>query len=197
MTRLGQLGVLPVMIAALALWLSPWVIPQHIALDFHQFALLYGAILIAYFAGAGAGAQLAEKESRAGSFAPGVLCALAGLAAALPNGVFFISLGAPWRHGVILALLVYLLMRDLNAAAGGFLAKMVWTYARALYLLGGLFHPAHHWPSFLVGLLLAGRGAGRPCGRPLTGATKSKKPKVGHVRHPIEDRPAFGRFCGQ
>jgi hypothetical protein len=119
MTRLGQLGVLPVMIAALALWLSPWVIPQHIALDFHQFALLYGAILIAYFAGAGAGAQLAEKESRAGSFAPGVLCALAGLAAALPNGVFFISLGAPWRHGVILALLVYLLMRDLNAAAAG------------------------------------------------------------------------------
>jgi len=120
MTRLSLLGLIPFMAAAGALWLSPWLIPQHIALDFHQFALLYGAVVVAWLAGAGAGAQLAQKESRTGSFLPGALAAAFGLLAALPNGVFFMSLGAVWRHAAILAVLVYLLMRDLNAAAAGY-----------------------------------------------------------------------------
>ena len=34
MTQLGLYGVIPFIVAAVALWLSPLLIPQHIALDF-------------------------------------------------------------------------------------------------------------------------------------------------------------------
>jgi len=123
MTRLGFYGLAPFILAAIALWLSPWLVPQHIALDFHQFALLYGAVIVAYLAGAGAGAKLAQKQDRGARFLRGQLVALAGFAAALPNGIFFMSLGAVWRHGIILGLLVYLLMRDLNAVEAGRLPR--------------------------------------------------------------------------
>lgn len=118
-TRLGLMGLIPFIVAAVALWISPFLLPQYIALDFHQLALIYGAVVVAYLAGAGAGAQLAQKTKQSGSFLPGVLIALVGLFAALPNGVFFMSLGAAWRHSVILILLIYLLMRDLNAVSAG------------------------------------------------------------------------------
>ena len=119
-TQLGLIGLAPFFAAAIALWLSPLLLPQHIALDFHQLALTYGAVLVAYLAGTGAGGQLAQKEQNVGSFLPGVLIALTGLVAALPSGVFIMSLGAAWRHSVILVLLIYLLLRDQAAVAAGY-----------------------------------------------------------------------------
>ena len=123
MTRLGFYGLAPFVLAAVALWLSPWLLPQHIALDFHQLALVYGAVIIAYLAGAGAGEKLAQTEDRGASFLRGQLITLGGFLAALPNGVFFMSLGAVWRHAIILGLLVYLLMRDMNAVDAGRLPR--------------------------------------------------------------------------
>ena len=123
MTRFGLYGVIPFFLAAVVLWVSPVVAPQHIALDFHQIALVYGGIVIAYLTGAGAGAQLAPAQKLRESFLPGFLIALAGFAAIVPNGVFFLSLGAAERHGVILVLLIYLLMRDLSAVSAGLLPK--------------------------------------------------------------------------
>ena len=119
MTRLGYFGLIPFIAAALVLWASPWIVPQHIAIDFHHFALIYAAVIIAYLSGANAGAKLAQHEDKAPPFLTGQLVALAGFVAALPNGVFFMSLGAFWRYVVILVLLGYLLMRDLDATRAG------------------------------------------------------------------------------
>ena len=127
MTRLGLLGLVPFIAGAGALWLSPWIVPQHIALDFHQMALAYGGIIVAYMAGMGAGAMLAPSpgaKSGAGpgaprSFLPGMLVALTAFLFILPPGTFFFSIGAAQRHLVIILLLIYLLLRDLAAARIG------------------------------------------------------------------------------
>ena len=76
MTRLGLYAVAPFVVAAAALWLSPFVIPQFIALDFHQIALVYGAVIVAYLSGAGAGVSLSPAQKMRESFLPGQLIAL-------------------------------------------------------------------------------------------------------------------------
>lgn len=121
MTRLGLFGLTPFVTAAVGLWMSPWLIPQYIALDLHQLALVYGGVVIAYLAGVEAGGLLAVKQKQTGSFLPGQLITLVAFAALLSSGVLFFSLGAAWRHFVILILLVYLLLRDMGAASAGIL----------------------------------------------------------------------------
>ena len=119
MTRLGLLGLTPFVAGAAAVWLSPWALPQHVGLDFHRFALVYGGIIVAYLSGIGAGAMLTPSLRETRSFLPGMIIALAAFVAILPNGTFFFSLGAAQRHGLILLLLIYLLVRDLSAARAG------------------------------------------------------------------------------
>ena len=123
MTRLGLYAVAPFVVAAAALWLSPFVIPQFIALDFHQIALVYGAVIVAYLSGAGAGVSLSPAQKMRESFLPGQLIALVAVFAILPSGVFFLAMAPVWRHTLILVLLVYLLMRDLNATNAGLFPK--------------------------------------------------------------------------
>ncbi len=123
MTQLGLWGLTPFVVSAVALWLSPWLLPQYIALDFHQLALVYGGAIVAYLAGAGAGATLAPAAQKYESFLPGQLITLVAFVAILPSGVFFIAIDAVWRHLIILLLLFYLLMRDLRAASAGVLPK--------------------------------------------------------------------------
>lgn len=123
MTRLGFYGLIPFVVSAVGVWLSPWLLPQYVGLDFHQIALAYGAIIVAYLAGGGAGASLSPAQKMRESFIPGQLITLAAFVAVIPNGTFFLSLDAVWRHVVILMLLVYLLMRDLNAVRVGFFPR--------------------------------------------------------------------------
>ena len=123
MTRVGFYGLIPFAAGAIALWISPVILPQHIALDFHHFALVYGGLIIAYLAGVGGGAVLTPKLKTAESFLPGQLITLVAFMAILPSGVFFVSIGAVWRHAIILILLIYLLMRDLNAVNTGVLPR--------------------------------------------------------------------------
>jgi hypothetical protein len=113
MTQLGLYGLAPFVFAAAALWLSPAIVPQHIALNFQQIALVYGAVIVAYLAGAGAGATLNPGQKLQESFIPGQLVTLVGFAAIIPDSVFY--LGDAWRHFVIAILLGYLLLRDLAA----------------------------------------------------------------------------------
>lgn len=138
MTRLGFYGLIPFVAGAVALWLSPMILPQHIALDFHQFALVYGGLIVAYLAGVGGGAFLTPKLKSRESFLPGQLITLVAFAAILPSGVFFLSIGAAWRHVIILALLIYLLMRDLNAVNGGALPRWYGTLRTRLTFWAGL-----------------------------------------------------------
>lgn len=138
MTRLGFYGLTPFVVSAVALWLSPWLLPRYIALDFHQIALAYGAIIVAYLAGGGAGASLSPAQKLRESFLPGQLITLAAFAAIIPSGTFFLSLDAVWRHLIILVLLVYLLMRDLNAVNAGLFPKWYGALRTRLTFWAGL-----------------------------------------------------------
>jgi Protein of unknown function (DUF3429) len=138
MTRLGLWGLLPFIAGAVALWLSPLILPQYIALDFHQFALIYGGVTVAHLAGAGAGAILTPKVKTRSSYLPGQLITLAAFIAILPSGVFFFSIGAAWRHAIILLLLIYLLMRDTNAVNAGLLPHWYGTLRMRLTFWAGL-----------------------------------------------------------
>jgi hypothetical protein len=123
MTKLGFYGLTPFVISAAALWISPIVLPQHVALDFHWLALVYGAVIVGYLSGAGAGVTLAPTQKLRESFVPGQLIALVAFVAVIPDGVLFMWLGAAPRHFIILVLLVYLLMRDMNATSAGLYPK--------------------------------------------------------------------------
>lgn len=139
LTRLGLYGLLPFAVSAAALWLSPYLLPQYIAIDFHQLALVYGGVVAAYLAGAGAGAMLALKPKTGESFLPGLIAALVAVIAILPSGVFFLSIGAAWRQAVILLLFVYLLMRDLSAVSAGLLPRWYGALRMRLTFWAGLF----------------------------------------------------------
>ncbi len=138
MTQLGLLSLLPFVATAVALWLSPWLLPQYFALDFHQFTLVYGGVMVAYLAGAGAGVTLAPAVKQYESLLPGQLITLLAFVAIIPSGVFFFSLGAAWRHLIILLLLIYLLMRDLQAASAGVLPRWYAQLRIRLTLWAGL-----------------------------------------------------------
>jgi len=138
MTRLGLWSLLPFIVGAVALWISPYILPMHIALDFHQFALVYGGITVAYLAGAGAGAILTPKVKTAGSYIPGLIITLIAFLAILPSGVFFFSIGSVWRHTIILLLLVYILMRDYEAVKAGLLPRWYGALRMRLTFWAGL-----------------------------------------------------------
>lgn len=121
MTRLGFYGLIPFVAAAVALWLSPFLLPQYIALDFHQLALVYGGVIVAYLSGISAGSILTSNAKHRRRLLPGMLVALAAFFVILPSGTFFMSIGAAWRHFIILLLLIYLLLRDLNSVRAGLL----------------------------------------------------------------------------
>ena len=118
-TQLGLYGVIPFIAAAVALWISPVLMPQYIALDFHQFALVYGGLVIVFLAGVSAGAIIIANAPQHESFLPSIMIALTALVVVMPSGTFFFSIGAAVRHTVILVLLIYLLMRDLNYVRAG------------------------------------------------------------------------------
>ncbi|MBL4620298.1 MAG: DUF3429 family protein [Marinicaulis sp.] len=138
MTRLGLWGLLPFIAGAVALWISPIILPMHIALDFHQFALVYGGVTVAYLAGTGAGAILTPKVKTADSYLPGQLITLVAFFAIVPTGVLFFSIGAVWRHAIILLLLVYLLMRDNEAVKAGLLPRWYGALRMRLTFWAGL-----------------------------------------------------------
>lgn len=115
--RLGFYAAAPFVFGAAALWLSPLVIPQWAALNLHTLILAYGGILAAYQAGIGAGA--AFRPGAPGGAASGLVAALAAWFAIWPGGFLIFSAPAVWRYLVLILVFVYLLRRDLDAAARG------------------------------------------------------------------------------
>ncbi len=144
MTTYGFYGLIPFVAAAVALWLSPWALPQSIALDLHRIALVYGAAIVAYLSGVGSGAHLSQK-ARAPSHLANILVVLAAFFAILPSGAFSIVIGAAWRHLIILLALLFLALRDVNAAADGRLP--VW--------YGRLRSRLTFWASLSLALIIA------------------------------------------
>ncbi len=115
MTRLGFFGLAPFVFGAAILWLSPFLIPQWAALNAHTLILAYGGIIAAYMAGAGAGAGL--KSLAAQPLLPGMIAALIAWFAIWPSGLLYFSVPAVWRYLLLILVLLWLLLRDLRAAA--------------------------------------------------------------------------------
>ncbi|NNE40351.1 MAG: DUF3429 family protein [Marinicaulis sp.] len=117
-TRWGLYGLLPLIGAAVAMWVSPVLLPQYIALDFYQFALIYSGLIVAYLAGFGAGGLVGANGKTAGSTVPSMMIMFAAVVAIVPQGTFFISFPPFWRLALILVLLGILLTRDMSASTG-------------------------------------------------------------------------------
>lgn len=121
MTRLGYYGLLPLVLAAIGLWLSPWLAPMSLAFDLHQLALAYAGVVAAYLAGVGAGGALAAPGRMATSFLGGMVAVLVIWVAVGQAGILRILPGTLWRYGFVMLVFFYLLARDLGAASAGLL----------------------------------------------------------------------------
>lgn len=121
MTRLGYYGLLPLILAAIGLWLSPWLAPMSLAFDLHQLALAYAGVVAAYLAGVGAGGALASHGKAQASFLGGMVAVLVVWVAVGQAGVLRILPGTLWRYGFVMLVFFYLLARDLGAVSAGLL----------------------------------------------------------------------------
>lgn len=121
MTRLGFYGLSPFVFGAALMWISPFIIPQWVALNIHSLVLAYAGIIAAFLAGTGIGAALKSGHDSYEPFLPRMLAALVAWFAIWPGGFLTFSVPAVWRYVIIVIVFVWLLMRDLETTAkGGF-----------------------------------------------------------------------------
>lgn len=118
LTRLGHYGLLPLILAAIAVWAAPWGMPFNIAMDMHQLALAYAGVVAAYLAGIGAGGAIAGG-SREVSVAGGMVAVIVAWIAIGQASVLAIAPGNVWRYIAVIVVLAWLLARDLSAASSG------------------------------------------------------------------------------
>ena len=122
LTRLGRLALIPFGVGAAVMWLSPWLAPQSIAMEIHHIVLPYAAVIAAFLAGSAAGAELIPKLGPPQSFLPPILAALAAWLVVW-QGHPFLYIGPAWRYLIIIALFIYLLLRDLAAVRAELLPR--------------------------------------------------------------------------
>lgn len=123
MTRFGYYGLLPLILAVIGLWLSPWLAPMSLAFDLHQLALAYAGVVAAYLAGVGAGGALAGHAKTQASFLGGMVAVVVVWVAVGQAGVLKILPGTLWRYGFVMLVFIYLLARDLGAVSAGVLPR--------------------------------------------------------------------------
>lgn len=114
MTRFGMLALAPFIFGAAMMWMAPLIIPQWVALNVHTLVLAYGGIIAAYIAGVGAGAGLKSRAPI--SLLPGMIATLFAWFAIWPSGFLTYSLPAVQRYMILIAVFVWILLRDLRAA---------------------------------------------------------------------------------
>lgn len=118
MTRLGFLGLAPLVGAAVGVWLTTVIGRPSIAYDLGEIAIIYAALVAAYLAGIGAGGILRTPESKE-SFLPGLIAAIVAWIAIWPVGALSLPINDLMRHLMIVAVYLYLLMRDLRGVKDG------------------------------------------------------------------------------
>lgn len=119
MTRLGFYGLTPFVAGAVAMWISPFALPQWVALNIHSLVLAYAGIVAAFLAGVGAGGSLKGGHGRLEAPLPRMIAVLIAWFAIWPGGFLTFSVPAVWRYVIIIAVFAWLSMRDLATAAGG------------------------------------------------------------------------------
>lgn len=118
LSRLGHYGLLPLILAAIAIWASPWGMPFNIAMDMHQLALAYAGVVAAYLAGVGAGGALAGRGGDV-SLTGGMIAVIVAWIAIGQASVLAIAPGNVWRYVAVIVVLAWLLARDLAAVSAG------------------------------------------------------------------------------
>ncbi len=119
LTKLGLIGLIPLIVAFIGVWLSPVIVPASLAFDLRETALIYGAMIASYSAGFGHGTILAKADRTAEPLTPGVVAALIAWIAAWPAGSFGIPIPDIARFILVIGALAYFLMRDLRAVGEG------------------------------------------------------------------------------
>ena len=76
-------------------------------------------IAASFFAGANAIAIIAKGPASGETILPGLVAVAVALVAAMPVGALFIALPNIARFLLVIGVLIYLLLRDLRAVAGG------------------------------------------------------------------------------
>jgi len=122
LTALGYAGLIPFAAGAALVWAAP-AAPPGVPLDGELIArvtLLYGGIIAAYMAGAGAGSLIAAEKPAAQPLAPGMIAARAAWGALFPAPLWIPgAVGEALRFIVVIAALLCLLILDLGAARAG------------------------------------------------------------------------------
>jgi hypothetical protein len=146
MTRLGFLGLTPLLLAVAGAWLAPWIVPAGVAYDLGEIAFIYAGLVAAYLAGVGAGGILRSNTKE--RFLPGVIAALVAWVAIWPVGSLNLPINDTIRHLLIIGVYLYLALRDLRGVREGQLpawygalrARLtLWTLAALVLLLARLY----------------------------------------------------------
>ncbi|MEM9170721.1 MAG: DUF3429 domain-containing protein [Pseudomonadota bacterium] len=116
LTALGYAGLLPFFAAAIGVWTEP---SAGLAAPARALAIAYGAIITAYMAGIGAGGLILGRAPTREALLSGMIATLVAAAAAWPTLPFGILLPTSARAGMLIAALIYLLLRDRRAARAG------------------------------------------------------------------------------
>ncbi len=115
---LGYSGLIPFAAGALSQWAPAGIASADIVLAAREIMLAYGAIIVGYMAGMGAGALIVTEKPATDRLWPGMAATLAAWVAIWP-AVGGVGAGALVRHLVLIGALLYLLFRDLNAVKAG------------------------------------------------------------------------------
>lgn len=119
MTRLGLYGLAPFVFGAAVLWVSPFLIPQWVALNVHTLVLTYAGVIAAFLAGTGVGASLRGGHETYEPFLPRMIAVLIAWFAIWHEGFLTISVPAVWRYLIVIVVFAWLLMRDVETTAKG------------------------------------------------------------------------------
>ncbi|MEL6213931.1 MAG: DUF3429 domain-containing protein, partial [Pseudomonadota bacterium] len=119
-TFLGTLGLVPFVVGAIVVWAAtPVTGTQQPSLVAQSMVLTYGGVIAAYMAGMGAGGLLFGPQTSREPMILGMVATLTAWLAVWTNLPFGIEIPLAWRHGLVLLVLVYILLRDLRAIEFG------------------------------------------------------------------------------
>lgn len=118
LTQLGLIGLIPFVVAAFSVWLSPLLVPSRLAMDLREAAFIYAAVIVAHLA-AFDGPRPAREGGLQRALLPGVIVLVVAVVAALPSGTFGLPFGVVARAILLIGAFLYLLMRDLRDVEAG------------------------------------------------------------------------------
>lgn len=118
LSLLGYAGLIPFFAGAVLQWTPNEILGPRTIAAACDALLAYGAIIVAYMAGMGAGGLIVTDRPASDRLWPGMAATLAAWAAIWPT-LAGVDIGMLARHLILIGALLMLLFRDLRAAKAG------------------------------------------------------------------------------